>query len=150
MGSKRKPFIISKAVSGAVVRSGEENDWTAYQVVEIWTLASIHLPEETIGAVFDEVLRRSGPIALFDRRHYKVTGCEAPILDQPLGRACNLISILSEKVRFLIKKKWPLANSAGAGCQWHDFSDSLLLALMKKNVVPNHLKGKKLEQDLGL
>lgn len=51
MGSKRKPFIISKAVSVAVVRSGEENDWTPYQVVEIWTLASIHLTEDTIGAV---------------------------------------------------------------------------------------------------
>ena len=150
MGSKRKPFITSKAIREAVIRSGEKNDWSASQVIEIWELASIHLTEQLASAAFDEVLNKADSTALFHRRHYKVTGSEMLRFDQSPGGACNPIYILSEKVRLLIKEKWPLTDSAGAGCQWHDFSDSLLIVLMKKNVVSNRLKGKKLEQDLGL
>lgn len=150
MGSKRKPFIISKAISEAVLRSGEESDWSAFQVIEIWTLASIHLTEEVTGALFDEVLSRSGSAALFRRRHYKVTGCDVLRIKLPPGYACNPIHILSEKARRLIKENWPLMDSPRADCQWHEFSDSLLMLLIKRKVVSNRLKGKKLEQDLGL
>lgn len=150
MGSKRKPFITSKAVSEAVIKSGEENDWSAAQVIEIWQLAAMHLNEPMAGKVFDDVLYEAGSAALFHRRHYKVTGSEILRFDHSPGDTCNPTCILSDRARSLIRVKWPLDTSSGRGCQWHDFSESLLIVLIKRNVVPNRLKRKKLEQDLGL
>lgn len=150
MGSKRKPFITSKAVSEAVLKSGEGNDWSAAQVMEIWELAAMHLNEPIVIKVFDDVLYKAGSAALFHRRHYMVTGSETLRFDHSPRDSCNPTCILSDRVRSLIRIKWPLEISLDRGCQWHDFSDSLLIVLMKMNVVPNRLKGKKLEQDLGL
>jgi hypothetical protein len=149
MGSKRKPFITSKAVSEAVIRSGERNNWPVSEVTEIWKLAAIHLSEEVIGTAFEEIICKGSSAALFRRCHYKVRGSEILRLDQP-AFGCNPICILGEKVRTLIKERWPLETSTANGPQWHDFSDSLLMVLMKRKVVSNRLKGKKIEQDLGL
>ena len=150
MGSKRKPFITAKAISEAVIRSGEQNNWSASQIIEIWELASLHLCEQLANEAFADVLRKSGSPALFKKHHYKVTGSQMLRFAQPLAAACNPIYILSDRVRLFIKDEWPIKDSAAGSCQWHDFSDSLLRVLMRKKVVPHRLKGKKLEQDLGL
>lgn len=149
MGSKRKPFITTKAVSEAVIRSGERNNWAVSEVTEVWKLAGIHLTEELIGTAFDEVICKASSAALFRRCHYKVKGSEILRLDQPAS-AFNPVCILGKKVRTLIKDQWPLEPSTTNNPQWHDFTDAILMMLMKRKVVSNHLKGKKIEQDLGL
>ena len=45
MGGKRKPFITTKAVSEAVVRSGVTRGWTLPLIQEVWELSSLHLSE---------------------------------------------------------------------------------------------------------
>jgi hypothetical protein len=101
MGSKRKPFITSKAVSEAVIKSGEENDWSAAQVIEIWELAARHLNEPMARKVFDDFLYKAGSAALFHRRHYKVTGSETLRFDHSPRDACNPTCILNDRVDHL-------------------------------------------------
>lgn len=149
MGSKRKPFITSKAVSEAVIRSGKRNNWSLSEVTEVWKLAANHLTEDLIDKAFDEVIYEANSAALFLRCHYKVKGSEILRLYQPAS-ACNPVCILGKKVRTLIKEQWPLEPSTANSPQWHDFTDAILMMLMKRKVVSSHLKGKKIEQDLGL
>jgi hypothetical protein len=149
MGSKRKPFITTKAVSEAVMKSGRESDWSESQIKEIWWLAADHLSELEVSAAFDDVLSRPNISQIFIRRNYKVTGYETLQLGRGSAPICDPTRILGEKVKALIKMEWPLAISEVGDSRWHDFSDSLLMACMKKNLVPNRLKGKKVEQDLG-
>ncbi|MFP3849032.1 hypothetical protein [Pseudomonas sp. W5-01] len=149
MGSKRKPFITSKAISEAVIRSGERNNWSVSEVTEVWKLAAYYLTEELIDTAFHKVIHEESSAALFRRCHYKVKGSEILHLDQPAS-ASNPVCILGKKVRTLIKEGWPLEPSTANGPQWHDFTDAILMMLMKRKVLSNHLKGKKIEQDLGL
>lgn len=41
MGSKRKPFVTTKAISEVIIRSGESCDWPSSHIQEIWQLASM-------------------------------------------------------------------------------------------------------------
>lgn len=150
MGSKRKPFITSKGVSQALINSGEANGWSAYEVVEIWRLAALHLTEQMAEVAFDQALQKPGISEIFRRSHYKVTGTGVRHINQAPDHAYDSLSILTEKIRCLIKEKWPLAASTDSACQWHDFTDLLLIALMRNKAAPLRFKAKKVERDLGL
>jgi hypothetical protein len=150
MGGKRKPFITSKAVSEAVIRSGEACGWASTLTQEAWELASMHLTEEIVGTAFDAFLIKPGFSALFQRSVYMVTGSEELRFSCPSGCLSNPSYILSEKIRNLIKRDWPLMPLVGRPCEWHDFSASLLEVLMEAKVSSHRLKGKKLEEDLGM
>lgn len=68
MGSKRKPFITSKAVSEALIKSGRDNNWTASEVIEIGELAGVHFSEHLVDAAFEQTAHIShltAPMGVF-------------------------------------------------------------------------------------
>ncbi|MBF8774027.1 hypothetical protein [Pseudomonas fulva] len=150
MGSKRKPFITCKALSLAVIESGITRNWPAPYLLEIWQLASLHLTEEAIGAAFGETVSNPGYKSLIMRRDYKVTASDTLHFPHPPNSSCNPIYILSEKFRDLVKSEWPWPEPEHLDCKWHDFSLLLLDMLLKENAAPLRLKGKLLEEDLGI
>jgi len=150
MGSKRKPFITAKAISEVIIRSGESCDWPSSHIQEIWQLASIHISEDVISASFDHLIGKPGWKSLLHRSSYKVTGTEARCFIRPSNNLSDPIGILSEKIRSLVKREWPWEVEESSHCEWNDFSAALLEALMKQRVASLRLKGKKLEQDLGM
>lgn len=150
MGSKRKPFITAKSISEVIIRSGESCDWPSSHIQEIWQLASIHISEDVIRASFDHLIDKPDWKSLLDRRSYKVTGTESRRFIRPSGSLSDPIGILSEKIRFLVKREWPWEVVEASHCEWHDFSATLLEVLMKQRVASLRLKRKKLEQDLGM
>ncbi|RFQ05951.1 hypothetical protein D0O09_01870 [Pseudomonas putida] len=125
-------------------------NWTAPYLLEIWQLASFHLTEEAIGAAFDEIIKKPGYKSLIGRRVYKVSASDTCYLPCPPNSACNPIQILSEKFRSLVKSEWPWPEPEHFDCKWHDFSLLLLNMLSKQNSASLRLKGKLLEEDLGI
>ncbi|MEZ1839842.1 hypothetical protein QVM62_18500 [Pseudomonas putida] len=150
MGSKRKPFIIAKAVSESLLKSGDMNGWDDSEVEEIWNLASIQLSDSDVSAAFDEILSDTQCVCVFARRLYKVDGNETLRIARGADSVSNPINVLTERLRALIKAEWPWPKPVTQHYTWHDFTASLLKTLMVKGVVPRHLKIKQLEDDFGI
>lgn len=150
MGGKRKPFITAKAISEAIVRSGKTRGWTPSHIVEVWELSSLHLPEEAIRAVFSPILAAPTVSALLGRSVYIVTGEETLRFGCPPGAISNPGHILSEMLRDLIKKQWPMDGLPPFDSEWNDFNEALLETLFNEGFASRRLRGRKLEQDMGI
>lgn len=150
MGGKRKPFITTKAINEAIYKSLIASNWQQSLILELWELASLHLTEEVCRRAFKDVIVRPGVSALFERNAYKITGKEVIRFDCPPGSLSNPCYILSDMLRELIKRDWPLIKEPGPRCDWYDFSDALLEILLRQGFASRRLKIKKLEDDLGM
>ncbi|RXT67734.1 hypothetical protein B1F73_21820 [Pseudomonas syringae] len=150
MGGKRKPFITTKAVSEAVVRSGETRGWTRPLILEVWELSSLHLSESVIRGVFSPILAKTTVSALFDRNVYTVTGREALQFECTAGLNSDPGYILSEMLRELITKQWPMDRLLPVGSEWNDFTEALFETLFNSRCASRRLRGWKLELDLGI
>jgi hypothetical protein len=150
MGGKRKPFITTKAVSEAVVRSGVTRGWPLPLILEVWELSSLHLSEAVIRGVFSPILAKATVSALFDRNVYIVTGQEALQFEPPAGSISDPGHTLSEMLREVIKKQWPMERLPQFDNEWNDFNEALFETLFNLGFSSRRLRGWKLEQDLGM
>jgi hypothetical protein len=150
MGGKRKPFITTKAVSEAVVRSGVICGWTLPLIQEVWELSSLHLSEAVIRDVFSTILAKPTVSALFDRNVYSVTGQEALQFVPPAGSISDPAYTLSEMLRDVIKDQWPMYRLPPFDSEWNDFNEALFETLFNSGFSSRRLRGWKLEQDLGM
>ncbi len=150
MGGKRKPFITTKAISEAIVWSGETKGWTQPLTHEVWELSSLHLSEAVIRGVFTPILAKPTVSALLNRKVYVVTGKEALQFECPPGSISDPCYILSEMFRDLIKEQWPMDMLPPFDSEWHDFNEDLFEMLFNLGFSSRRLRGWKLEQDLGM
>lgn len=150
MGGKRKPFITTKAISEAIVWSGETKGWTRPLIYEVWELSSLHLSEAVIRGVFSTILATPTVSALLNRQVYVVTGREVLQFECPPGSLSDPCYILSEMLRDLIKKQWPMGCLPPLDSEWNDFNEALFETLFKLGFSSRRLRGWKLEQDLGM
>ncbi|POF88368.1 hypothetical protein [Pseudomonas putida] len=150
MGGKRKPFITTKAISEAIVWSGKTKGWTQQLIQEVWELSSLHLSEAVIRSAFSPILSKPTVSALFNRNVYAVSGKEELQFECPPSAISDPCYILSEMLRDLIQKQWPMDRLPPMDSEWNDFNDALFETLFDLGFSSRRLRGWKLEQDLGM
>lgn len=150
MGGKRKPFITTKAISEAIVWSGKTKGWTQQLIQEVWELSSLHLSEAVIRSTFSHILSKPTASALFNRNVYAVSGKEELQFECPPSAISDPCYILSEMLRDLIEKQWPMDRLPPIDSEWNDFNEALFETLFDLGFSSRRLRGWKLEQDLGM